>query len=222
MGASRSPKNGRSGMLLADPLKRVRTKVLKETFWIRSNFRKKVAELRSIFQQRDAGAIFERSFYMPKFDSPLNNVKIASPCSAEWNEMYGNERKRFCGDCKLNVYNLSGMTKSEAEDLLLNSEGRLCIRFYKRADGTVLTADCPVGWAKVKQRTRLYATAALSLVMALLSGVFMVSLFTRQSPTIGQFRMPFLTPTPTPEHTMGVMAPRPTPSPSSNANTSKP
>src|SRR5438552_9397760 len=114
---------------------------------------------------------------MSKFDSPLNNVKIASPCSADWDGMYGNERKRFCGDCKLNVYNFSGMTRAEAENLLLSSEGRLCVRFYKRADGSIITTDCPVGWAKVKQRTRIFATAALSLVMALLSGVFMVSLF---------------------------------------------
>ena len=75
------------------------------------------------------------------FDSPLNNVKIASPCSADWNEMYGDNRKRFCGDCKLNVYNLSGMTKTEAESLIINSEGRLCVRFYERADGSVITND---------------------------------------------------------------------------------
>ena len=158
---------------------------------------------------------------MPKFDNPLNNVRVASPCSVEWDGMYGDGRKRFCGDCKLNVYNLSGMTKAEAENLLLNSEGRLCIRFYRRADGTVLTADCPVGWARVKQRTRVYATAALSLVMALLTGVLFTSLFSRQRSTIGELRIPFLKPSPTPEHTMGVMA-RPTPSPSSNFNTVKP
>lgn len=114
---------------------------------------------------------------MPKFDSPLSNVKIASPCSADWKEMYGDERKRFCSDCKLNVYNLSGMTKTEAESLILNAEGRLCVRFYQRADGSVITQDCPVGWAGVKHRTRVFATAACSLIMAILTGVFFVSLF---------------------------------------------
>ncbi len=114
---------------------------------------------------------------MSKFDSPLTNVKIASPCSADWNEMYGDARKRFCGDCKLNVYNLSGMTKTEAESLILNAEGRLCVRFYQRADGSVITKDCPVGWAGVKHRTKVFATAAASLLMAILTGVFFVSLF---------------------------------------------
>src|SRR5688572_28577693 len=116
---------------------------------------------------------------MSKFDSPLNNLKIASPCPADWQEMYGDNRKRFCGDCKLNVYNLSGMTRDEAEALIMNAEGRLCVRFYKRADGSVITQDCPVGWAKVKQRTRVYATAAVSLVIALFTGVLFHSLFSR-------------------------------------------
>jgi len=143
---------------------------------------------------------------MSKFDSPLSNIKIASPCSADWNEMYGDGRRRFCGDCKLNVYNLSGMTKDEAESLVMNAEGRLCVRFYQRADGSVITQDCPVGWAKVKQRTRVFATAAFSLVMAILSGVFFVSMFSGNRTTIGKLKIPFTTPTPEPRPLMGAVA----------------
>ena len=87
---------------------------------------------------------------MAKFTNSLNNIKIASPCSQDWNAMIGTERKRYCGDCKLNVYNLSGMSRTEAENLITNSEGRLCVRFFRRADGSVLTQDCPVGWRAVK------------------------------------------------------------------------
>lgn len=150
---------------------------------------------------------------MSKFDNPLSNIKIASPCPADWNEMYGNGRKRFCRECKLNVYNLSGMTRAEAETLIINAEGRLCVRFYKRSDGSVITQDCPVGWAKIKQRTKVFATAAFSLVMALVSGVFFVSLFTKQKPTLGKL-IPFTTPTP--ERTMGMIAI----DPNRNTNTS--
>ncbi len=153
---------------------------------------------------------------MSKFTSPLNNINIASPCQADWNEMYGDDRKRFCGDCKLNVYNLSGMTKDEAEALVMNAEGRLCVRFYRRADGSVITQDCPVGWAKAKQRAKLYATAVASLLMALFTGVLFVSFFTKQKPLIGDLRIPFTTPTPE-QLTMGAIAapPRNT---NSNAN----
>jgi hypothetical protein len=141
---------------------------------------------------------------MPKFDNPLNNIKVASPCSADWNEMYGDSRKRFCGDCKLNVYNLSGMTRDEAEALIMNAEGRLCVRFYRRPDGSVITQDCPVGWAKIKQRTRVYATAVASLLMALFTGAFFVSLLSRQKTVVvGDLLIPFATPTP--QRTMGVM-----------------
>lgn len=143
---------------------------------------------------------------MRKFESPSNNIKIASPCSADWNEMFGDERKRFCGDCKLNVYNLSGMTRDEAETLIMNAEGRLCVRFYKRADGSVITQDCPVGWAKVKQRTKIFATAAASLVMALFTGILFVSTFSKSRVTMGEITGPLVTPSPTPTRIMGAIA----------------
>lgn len=157
---------------------------------------------------------------MPKFDSPLNNIHIASPCPADWNEMYGDDRKRHCGDCKLNVYNLSGMTRDEAEALVMNAEGRLCIRFHRRADGSVMTADCPVGWAKLKQSTRVYAAAAASLIMALFTGVLFVSLFSNKHRglTVGEL-IPFATPTPT--YLMGAM-PAPNTNTNSNAVQGKP
>jgi len=108
---------------------------------------------------------------MNKFTNPLSNIKIASPCSQDWNEMIGTERKRFCGECKLNVYNLSGMSRGEAENLFMRSEGRLCVRFYRRADGSVLTKDCPVGWQAIKRRVSRVSTAVASLIFGLVSGL---------------------------------------------------
>ena len=126
--------------------------------------------------------------------SPLNNMRIASPCSADWAGMIGTERKRYCGDCKLNVYNISGMTLPEAETLLEQSEGRLCVRFFRRSDGTIITRNCPVGWAKVKDRVSRVATAAFSLLMTLFAGVGIMSLFSknerqRERYEMGDYRM---------------------------------
>lgn len=109
---------------------------------------------------------------MNKFTNPLDNIKVASPCPADWNEMYGNERKRFCSECKLNVYNLSEMTQSEAENFVINAEGRVCVKFYRRADGTVLTKDCPVGWQAFKKRISRSAKAFTSICAGILGGVF--------------------------------------------------
>ena len=75
----------------------------------------------------------------------LEQIEIASPCSAAWNEMEGDDRVRFCRQCHQNVYNLSAMSRSEAETLVQEMEGVPCVRLYRRMDGTVLTDDCPVG-----------------------------------------------------------------------------
>jgi hypothetical protein len=101
--------------------------------------------------------------------------------------------RRFCGECKLNVYNLSGMTRAEAEDLLAASEGRLCVRFYKRSDGTVLTRDCPVGWAAIKRRVSKTAAAFASLLFGLLSGTGLTGYFERAvQPERVMGKMPFV------------------------------
>lgn len=148
---------------------------------------------------------------MAKFDNPLENLKIASPCPADWNAMSGDERKRFCGDCKKNVYNLSGMTRYDAENLLRNSEGEMCVRYFQRADGTILTADCPVGWAKVRDRLTIFATAALSMVLAILSGLFYFGINRRGD--IARFD-PIPVSTPQYYPTMGaIAAPSPSPTP---------
>src|SRR6476619_5228268 len=141
---------------------------------------------------------------MSRFNSPLKNISIASPCSADWNQMYGDERKRFCGDCKLNVYNLSGMTREEAEALIMNAEGRLCVRFYKRRDGSVITEDCPVGWARVKQRTRAYITAVASLIFTFLGALGLVAAFKKTNDTtVGIITVSTPTPKNTPKVLMG-------------------
>lgn len=102
----------------------------------------------------------------------LDQISIASPCKMDWNAMQGDEKARFCGDCRLNVYNLSGMTKEEAETLVKQKEGRLCVRFYRRADGRVLTQDCPVGLAaKLRARARRMWWAMASLLAAMAAGV---------------------------------------------------
>src|SRR5689334_4619149 len=104
----------------------------------------------------------------------LENVRIATPCSADWSQMAGDDRVRFCGGCEKNVYNLSAMTRAEAEALVREREGRLCVRMYQRADGTVLTQDCPVG----VRRTRLKARVKSVLARAAASAALFVGVMT--------------------------------------------
>ncbi len=108
---------------------------------------------------------------MARFTNALNHLKVAAPCSADWDEMVGTDRARFCAHCNLNVYNLSGMSRREAEALLARTEGRLCVRFYRRADGTILTDDCPEGLRAIKRRARRAASAVLSTVLSFFAGL---------------------------------------------------
>jgi Carboxypeptidase regulatory-like domain len=97
----------------------------------------------------------------------LGRMRVASPCRASWEGMEGDERVRFCGQCGLHVYNISAMTRGEAESLVARTEGRLCARLYRRADGTVLTKDCPTGLRAVRARAARAAGAAFAAVLGL-------------------------------------------------------
>lgn len=102
----------------------------------------------------------------------LDSIKIASPCSADWDAMTGDDRVRHCAECKLNVYNLSAMTADEAVALVQSAEGRLCVNLFKRADGTVITADCPVGLraARIKAGKAL-ARMAVAAALLITGGI---------------------------------------------------
>lgn len=98
--------------------------------------------------------------------SPLDSLQIAKPCTAKWEEMTGDERVRRCALCKLDVFDLSQMTRSAAETLLAERTGRTCVRLWRRADGTVITADCPVGVRAAWRKARWAAAAVLAAGVA--------------------------------------------------------
>jgi hypothetical protein len=83
----------------------------------------------------------------------LDDLRVATPCFARWEDMAGDERARFCGQCSKDVFNLSAMTHGEIERLIQKTEGKFCGRLYQRPDGRMLTADCPAG--KMRRRNRL-------------------------------------------------------------------
>lgn len=98
----------------------------------------------------------------------INDVRIASPCAMPWDAMAGNQQVRHCSECKLNVYNLSAMTEIEIQRLLLDrAEQRVCVRFYRRADGTMLTQDCPRGIKRLAKRVSKLGAAVFSALVSL-------------------------------------------------------
>jgi hypothetical protein len=130
--------------------------------------------------------------------------------------MRGGDRIRFCARCKKHVYNLSGMTRAQAENLIQQKEGGLCVRFYRRVDGTVLTQDC-LGLVA----TRRWVAAGLGLAGTLVVGLF-ASLFTARGDSMGRhgpswahdvepFRTILEWIDPNPPMVMGECAPMPIP-----------
>jgi hypothetical protein len=102
----------------------------------------------------------------PRHLPMLDDIRVASPCHERWDAMTGDEQARHCGSCNKNVYNLSAMTREAAEALVREKEGKLCVRYFRRADGTILTADCPVG----VRRKRVQLVAAAGAMTALAAG----------------------------------------------------
>ena len=83
---------------------------------------------------------------MRKFLPIIEELRVAKPCAAEWAAMTGNEEARHCAHCQQNVYNLSELTRAQAEELVRSKNARLCLRYFHRADGTMLLRDGAVAY----------------------------------------------------------------------------
>lgn len=102
---------------------------------------------------------------------PLELITVPIPCTVSWAGMAGDERRRFCGSCRQSVFNLSEMTREAAEELIQKHEGKLCVRFYRRPDGTVLTSECNGGVRKLFQRFMLAAKISIGLLAMLIGWI---------------------------------------------------
>jgi hypothetical protein len=110
----------------------------------------------------------------------LDQIRIASPCDARWEEMTGDDRSRLCARCSKPVYSIAAMTAAEATALIRGSERIPCLQIWRRKDGTILTADCPVGQkARRASRLRRVAVAVVFGVVASATSVVAASLSRR-------------------------------------------
>lgn len=102
----------------------------------------------------------------------VQQLEVASPCYERWDHMKGDDRVRHCASCKLNVYNVRELTGAEVEELVTRSSGRMCMRLYRRWDGTVLTRDCPMGLQQARVRVAAALLTAVAFVAVLLLPLF--------------------------------------------------
>ena len=81
---------------------------------------------------------------------PVDRIEIQTPCSVPWEGMYGDQHVRHCGSCRKNVYNVTELTRAQALELIASREP-VCLRIYRRPDGTVVTNDC---WSRLRAARR--------------------------------------------------------------------
>ena len=97
----------------------------------------------------------------------IDQIRINNPCTADWDSMIGNDEVRFCEHCAKDVHNLSAMTRAEAERLVANSNGNLCIRYYQLPRQKIETKDnLHISYRITRRISRVAAgaiTAALTL-----------------------------------------------------------
>jgi hypothetical protein len=89
--------------------------------------------------------------------------KVSSPCPTSWDRMAGDDKVRFCGRCRLNVYNLAEMSREEIAAIVRKTGGRLCGRLYVRADKMGTLRDCPRGAFRKRVRRALMVAGVLVL-----------------------------------------------------------
>ncbi|MDX2105027.1 MAG: hypothetical protein SFY67_01370 [Candidatus Melainabacteria bacterium] len=99
--------------------------------------------------------------------SELDSLIIAYPCPIKWESMKGDERKRFCDQCSMQVINISDMSTTEANEYLRKTRDaeNSCVKFYLRSDGTIKTDNCP-SFLKPIKRKIVYLNKVISITMA--------------------------------------------------------
>src|SRR5215831_11299521 len=108
---------------------------------------------------------------MSKYKSLIDRIDIPSPCNADWESMIGNDQVRFCEHCSLTVHDISTMTRRRAEQLVAKSEGRLCVRYHRIADGPIITAGSPGKLHQITRKVSRVAAGAFTVALTMSSAV---------------------------------------------------
>jgi hypothetical protein len=93
---------------------------------------------------------------------PLDVIQVNKPCPADWKQMEGDGNRRFCTHCQKFVHNLSAMPANQAEKLICENAGSLCVRFARDASGKVLTIDYAAAPPNLRRRGVMVLVSLLS------------------------------------------------------------
>jgi len=97
-----------------------------------------------------------------------DRLRIASPCTEDWDAMIGDARVRHCSQCERDVFDLSAMSRAEIAASGADAGASPCVRLYLRRDGNVLTPD---GGPTSPQTQARRAVAAVACAVTAVGGL---------------------------------------------------
>lgn len=95
----------------------------------------------------------------------LDSIEVPAPCDKSWDKMIGDDLKRFCLGCEKDVYNLSAMRRGEARRLVAKNAGKICVRYGRLPDGSVLTTG--KNFHQIARRTPAIAAGVIAATLSL-------------------------------------------------------
>lgn len=70
-------------------------------------------------------------------ESDTSPWTIRQRCLANWDQMPGDDQRRFCGHCQKHVYNLSALTPAERAKFATPGYLHECVFYSRRANGEI-------------------------------------------------------------------------------------
>jgi hypothetical protein len=96
----------------------------------------------------------------------LQQIQVKNPCTVSWDSMVGNEYVRFCEHCQQSVHNLSQLNRKEIRHLIAKSDGRLCVQYIRRPDGSLITSNSIQKLHHIGRRVTRVAAGAFTATLS--------------------------------------------------------
>ncbi len=113
----------------------------------------------------------------------LDSLHVPKPCPANWENMTGDSHVRLCRQCHKSVYNISDMTRKQAEAFVANSDGKQCAIFYRYANGAVAVRNEAAALSKMKRRASRTVCAAFTAVLGFCTATIAETPIYRKAPS---------------------------------------
>lgn len=143
---------------------------------------------------------------IPPMNSNTSPWTISQHCTANWEQMRGDDKRRFCEHCQRHVHNVSAMSPTERETFARPENMRECVFYSQRNDGEVADLSFLV---RVRRWFPFLRLACWSALVALLPTTLTGCMMGRRCPP-GEIRpiQPETAPPQTANQTGTVESPR--------------